>query len=33
MNKDFKPYIPSSKITPELTVTSVIMGVIFEDGI
>ncbi len=28
MNKDFKPYIPSSKITPELTVTSVIMGVI-----
>ena len=28
MNKDFKPYIPSSKITPELTATSVIMGVI-----
>lgn len=28
MNNDFKPYIPSSKITPELTVTSVIMGVI-----
>lgn len=28
MKKDFKPYIPSSKITPELTVTSVIMGVI-----
>lgn len=28
MKKDFKPYIPSSKITPELTITSVIMGVI-----
>ena len=25
---EFKPYIPSSKITPEFTVTSVIMGVI-----
>ena len=28
MKNDFKPYIPSSKITPELTVTSVIMGVL-----
>ena len=27
-NKNFKPYIPAEKITPELTVTSVVMGVI-----
>lgn len=27
-NKEFKPYIPAEKITPEFTVTSVIMGVI-----
>ena len=27
-NKEFKPYIPAQKITPELTVTSIIMGVI-----
>lgn len=27
-NKDFKPYIPSEKITPEMTITSVIMGII-----
>ena len=27
-NKDFKPYIPAEKITPEITVTSVIMGII-----
>lgn len=26
--KEFKPYIPASKITPELTATSVIMGVL-----
>lgn len=26
--KEFKPYIPASKITPELTVTSIIMGVL-----
>ena len=26
--KDFKPYIPAEKITPELTVTSVVMGVL-----
>lgn len=25
---EFKPYIPASKVTPELTVTSIIMGVI-----
>ncbi len=27
-NKEFKPYIPASKVTPELTITSVIMGVL-----
>ncbi len=27
-NKEFKPYIPASKITPEITITSIIMGVI-----
>ena len=27
-NREFKPYIPAEKITPELTVTSVIMGCI-----
>ncbi len=26
--KEFKPYIPAEKITPELTVTSIIMGII-----
>ena len=26
--QEFQPYIPASKITPELTVTSVIMGVL-----
>ncbi len=26
--KEFKPYIPAEKITPELTVTSIIMGVL-----
>ena len=26
--KDFKPYIPADKITPEITVTSIIMGII-----
>ena len=25
---EFKPYIPAEKITPELTVTSIIMGII-----
>ena len=27
-NTEFKPYIPAQKITPEMTITSVIMGVI-----
>ncbi|MCD8158761.1 MAG: oligopeptide transporter, OPT family [Clostridiales bacterium] len=27
-NKDFKPHIPADRITPEFTVTSIIMGVI-----
>ena len=27
-NKEFKPYIPASKITPEITITSIIMGII-----
>lgn len=27
-SKDFKPYIPAEKITPEFTVTSIIMGII-----
>ena len=27
-NKEFKPYVPAEKITPEMTVTSVIMGMI-----
>ena len=27
-NREFKPYIPAEKVTPELTVTSVIMGCI-----
>ncbi len=27
-NKQFKPYIPASKITPEFTATSIIMGVL-----
>ena len=27
-NKEFKPYIPAEKITPEITVTSIIMGVL-----
>jgi len=27
-NKEFKPYIPASKVTPELTVTSIVMGVL-----
>ena len=26
--KEFKPYVPADKITPELTVTSIIMGII-----
>ncbi len=27
-NKEFKPYIPAEKVTPEFTLTSIIMGVI-----
>ncbi len=27
-NEEFKPYVPAGKITPELTVTSIIMGII-----
>ncbi len=27
-NTEFKPYIPASKITPEFTVTSIVMGII-----
>lgn len=27
-NKEFKPYIPAEKITPEFTVTSIIMGIL-----
>ncbi len=27
-NKNFKPYIPAERVTPELTVTSIVMGVI-----
>lgn len=27
-NKEFKPYIPAERITPEITVTSIIMGVL-----
>lgn len=27
-NKEFKPYVPAERVTPELTVTSVIMGII-----
>ncbi|MBQ4534222.1 MAG: oligopeptide transporter, OPT family [Ruminococcus sp.] len=26
--KDFKPYIPASKVTPELTVTSIVIGIL-----
>ena len=27
-NKEFKPYVPAEKVTPEMTVTSIIMGMI-----
>ncbi len=27
-NNNFKPYIPASKVTPEITVTSIIMGIL-----
>ena len=25
---DFKPYIPADKVTPEFTITSIVMGII-----
>lgn len=25
---EFKPYVPAEKITPEITITSILMGVI-----
>ena len=27
-NNEFKPYVPAEKITPEITVASIVMGVI-----
>ncbi len=27
-NKNFKPYIPAERVTPELTITSIVMGII-----
>ena len=27
-NKEFKPYVPADRVTPELTITSIIMGII-----
>ncbi len=27
-NKQFQPYVPASKVTPELTVTSIVMGIL-----
>lgn len=27
-NKNFKPYVPADKVTPEITVTSIVMGII-----
>ncbi|MBQ4537477.1 MAG: oligopeptide transporter, OPT family [Lachnospiraceae bacterium] len=27
-NKEFKPYIPAEKVTPEITVTSILMGIL-----
>lgn len=27
-SKEFKPYIPAEKITPEITITSIVMGVL-----
>ena len=32
-NKDFKPYIPAEKVTPEITVTSVIVGVLLASSL
>ena len=27
-NKEFKPYVPADKVMPEITVTSIVMGVL-----
>ena len=27
-NKEFKPYVPADKVTPEFTATSIIIGVL-----
>ena len=27
-HNDFKPYIPAEKVTPEFTVTSIVLGII-----
>lgn len=27
-NKEFKPYIPAEKVTPEFTITSIVMGIL-----
>lgn len=27
-NKDFKPYIPADRVTPEITITSIVMGIL-----
>lgn len=26
--KEFKPYVPADKVTPEFTITSIVMGMI-----
>lgn len=28
--KEFKPYVPADKVTPEFTVTSIVMGIILD---
>ena len=27
-NNNFKPYVPADKVTPELTITSVVIGIL-----
>ena len=27
-NKEFKPYVPATKISPELTITSIVVGIL-----
>ena len=29
-NKEFKPYIPAEKVTPEFTITSIVMGILLQ---